>query len=522
MLKNIIKTILLSFVLLCTALPVIAADMTTDVVVVGAGTSGTAAALAALEKGARVILIEKAPFAAGAGTFSGGMFAADSPEQIKTGKTVDKEWLFNVFMESSSYRANARLVKNYINNAGRTVKFLMDNGAEFALSDAGQDGQIWHQDMPATHHGYQNGGGAVNIGKLQKTFQKKGGILLFETKGISIVKDKNGKIAGIIAENADEEEFQINAKAVILATGGAGANAEMLKEIYNSDNPPLGFIGTAQGEGIKMAWEAGARKGDIIGEFFAVNLIPDAMRSLEFRPFADVPFLKVNTHGKRFMREDHGLGYALYGNAVFEQPNHTAWVVFDQTSMDKFKKGGLQALVDQYSKWKNSDKEFYEFNEKMAAADSAKQAATPIDYTPLLKSVEGRDAMIAKSLKELAKKMDIDPETFQAEVARYNELAKIGDVDFHNEPQFMYPLIKAPYYAIRFAARSLGTLGGVVVNENLQAVDKNYDPIPGLYTVGNDATGVWGNSYVEICGASLGFAFTSGMLAGEDAASFVK
>ena len=222
------------------------------------------------------------------------------------------------------------------------------------------------------------------------------------------------------------------------------------------------------------------------------------------------------------MREDHGLGYALYGNAVFEQPNHIAWVLLDQTSMDKFKKGGLKALVDQYSEWKNSDKEFYEFNEKMAAAESAKQAATPVDYTPLLKSVEGRDVMIADSIKELAKKMDVDAKTLQAEVKRYNELSKTGDVDFHNEPQYMYPLVKAPYYAVRFGARSLGTLGGVVVNENLQAVDQNQDPIPGLYTVGNDATGVWGNSYVEICGASLGFAFTSGMLAGENAAAFVK
>lgn len=522
MFKSIKKTALMIMAVLFATQPVFAAEMNTDVVVVGAGTSGTSAALSALENGAKVILIEKAPFAAGAGTFSGGMFAADSSQQKKEGRTVDKKWLFDTFMDASGYHANARLVTRYIDNAGRAVDFLNKNGASFKLMDAGADGQIWHQKVPATHHGYQNGGGSANIGRLQKTFKEKGGTLLFETKGVSVIKNADGKIAGIIAEDADEEEIRINAKAVIIATGGAGANKEMLKEIYDSENPPLGFIGTAQGEGMKMAWAAGADKGNIIGQFFAVNTYPDVMKTMHFRPFADAPFLRVNKKGLRFMREDQGLSYAHFGNAVFEQPDHIAWTLFDQTSIDKMKKGGLKSIVDQYSKWKDSKDEFYEFNERQSPAESAARSATPTDFTPLLKSVEGTSVMIADTIKELAQKMGVDPKTLEKEVDRYNYLAKNGDVDFHNEDRFMYPLAKGPFYAVRFIARSLGTLGGVVVNENLQALDSNSDPIPGLYAVGNDASGLYGDTYVEIAGATLGFGFTSGMLAGEDAAAFVK
>lgn len=517
------KSIYFVFMLIiCHASLLLAEDMYTDVVVVGAGTSGTSAAVSALENGAKTILIDKAPFAAGAGTFSGGMFAADSSQQKKLGRTVDKKWIFDKYMNESNYHANAKLVSNIVNNAGRAVDFVNRNGANMSLVDAGTGGQYWHKEMPSTLHGYQNGGGAKNIGNLQATFKKKSGTQLFETKAVSIITE-NGKVAGVKAENADGDEINIHAKAVIMATGGMGANTEMLKAYFNDQNPPLSLVAVAQGEGLKMAWAAGAQKGRIVMQGFAVNLVQSPPLTIQFRPLLDAPFLGINNLGKRFMREDMKTEYAVAGNAVYEQPQHQAWVVVDQGVLDRIAKSGMTSVFDQYSKWKNSKQEFYEFNERIEVAKLAKEYATPFNFVPMLKQLEGKDVVIADSIPELAKKMNVDPAVLTKEVERYNSLAASGkDTDFYNTPKLMYPVKKGPFYAIHTVTRSIGALGGIVVNENLQALDNSNNTIPGLYAVGNDATGMYGLSYVELEGGTLGFAFTSGMLAGENAAKYVK
>lgn len=516
------KLFVLLMLLICNVSMLYAADMYTDIVVVGAGTSGTSAALSALENGAKTVLIDKAPFPAGAGTFSGGMFAADSSQQKKLGKTVDKKWLYEKYMNESNYHANSKLVMNIINNAGRAVDFINRNGANMSLVDAGTGGQYWHKDAPSTLHGYQNGGGAKNIGNLQATFKKKGGTLLFETKALSLITD-NGKVVGVKAEDADGEKIDIHAKAVIMATGGMGANSEMLKAYFHDQNPPLSLVAMAQGDGLRMAWAAGAQKGRILMQAFAANLTPSAPLSLQLRPLLDAPFLGVNNFGKRFMREDMKTEYAIAGNAIYEQPDHQAWVIIDQGTLDKIAKNGMAPLFDQYSKWKNSKIEFYEFNERIEVAKLAKEYSSPMNFAPVLKKLEGKDVVVADTIEELAKKMHADPAVLASEVERYNSLAASGkDVDFFNAPKFMYPVKKGPFYAIHEVTRSIGALGGIVVNENLQALNDDDKPVDGLYAVGNDATGMYGNSYVELEGGTLGFGFTSGMLAGENAAKAVK
>lgn len=505
-----------------------AKDLYTDVVVVGAGTSGTSAALSALINGAKTILIEKAPFPAGAGTFSGGMFAADSSQQIKEKKTVDKKWLFEKYMAESNYLANARLVSKIIKNAGKTVDFLLENGAQLSLLPAGTGGQYWHIGTPATLHAYQNGGGSKNIGRLQDTFKKKGGTLLFETTGNKLLKNKKGEVIGIIVEDADEEEFNIYAKSVILATGGMGANKKMVETYTGVKNPPLSPITVAQGEGVKMAWEAGAKKGRVIGQWFASN--PNHKRETPLGGdefvwlLCEIPALKVNKNGYRFMREDHSSEYALAGNAVVMQPDHEAWIVFDQTLVNRIGKRGLKDIMNKFDSWKYTNLEFYEFNEKNNMKEVAEFYEKPTDMKPFIEDgIKSGVFVKANSIKELAKEMKVDPVVLISEVNRYNQLAANGeDVDFHNESEFMYPVKKGPYYAYSILARSIGTLGGVTVNENLQALDNNNKPISGLYSVGNDVTGMYGASYIELEGATLGFAFTSGRLAGEHAAKNLK
>ncbi|MCD8553599.1 FAD-dependent oxidoreductase [Seleniivibrio sp.] len=527
---NLIKKLMISVFVFILVVPIALAEvMNADVVIIGAGTSGTSAALSALENGAKTILIEKGAFPAGAGTFSGGMFAADSSQQKKLGKTVDKKKLIDRYMEQSNYHANARLVANIVNNAGRAVDFVNSNGAQMKLVDPGTGGQYWHKGTEAVLHGYQNGGGSKNIGRLQDTFKKKGGTLLFETKATSLIKNADGSIAGVVAEDADGNELRLMAsKAVIVATGGMGANAEMLKEFFNYPDLPLSPVNNAQGEGLAMAWAAGAKKGNVIMQNFATNpnnkIDTPLGMSDETWTLCDLPFLRVNILGKRFIREDRASDYAMIGNAIFDQPQHVAWQIFDQTSVDKIKKSGFSAIINQYGEWKNSKQEFYEFNERISVSERAKKWATPTDLTKFIEDgIVGGSMVKADTIEELAAKMNIDPAVLKAEVTRYNKFAKAGkDEDFYNDPRFMYPVVKGPFYAFSNISRSIGALGGIVVNENLQVLGNDNKVIKGLYAVGNDATGMYGNGYVDIEGGTLGFGFTSGMLAGENAAKGLK
>lgn len=502
-----------------------AGEMHADVVVIGAGTSGTSAALSALENGAKTILIEKGAFPAGAGTFSGGMFAADSSQQKKLGKTVDKKWIFDMYMFQSNFHANARLVARIIDNAGRAVDFVNSNGADMKLVDAGTGGQFWHKGEPATLHGYQNGGGSKNIGRLQDTFKKKGGTLMFETTAKSLIQNDKGDIVGVVAEDGDGNELKLMAsKAVIVATGGMGANADMLKAYFQQPDIPLSPIENAQGDGLRMAWAAGAQKGNIIMQLFATfpefKVETKYATSDQMWELCDMPFLRLNNDGKRFMKEDRASDFSLVANAVFDQPQHQTWEVFDTTTLDKIKKHGLSAIIDQYGEWKNSKQSFYEFNELSDPAASAKAWATPTDYTMYLEdSIKAGSVVKGNTVEELAANMGADPAVVRAEIDRYNKFAKAkNDADFHNDPRFLYPVVKAPFYAFHTVARSIGALGGIVVNDHLQVVGVNGKVIKGLYAVGNDASGMYGNGYVDIEGGTLGFAFTSGMLAGESAA----
>lgn len=111
----------------------------------------------------------------------------------------------------------------------------------------------------------------------------------------------------------------------------------------------------------------------------------------------------------------------------------------------------------------------------------------------------------------------MDYQTLKASIDRYNQLCDIRhDEDFAKDSRYMRPVVKAPFYAVKSVATSLGTLGGVKVNEKLQAVTDKGVPVPGLYVIGNDAGGMYGDSYdLVMAGSTVGFAVNSGRIAAE-------
>lgn len=467
----------------------------------------------------------------GASTLAGGMFAADSKQQKEKNATVSKEWLYHEYLKSSDGFMNSLLVRKIIDESGATVDWLEQNGCQLNLVDAGTGGGYEHIGKPATLHGY-NEGGTVAITKLIDTYTSNGGVVRFSTPATELNKDSEGKITGVIATNPDGSTLKVNAKAVIIATGGFGGNDEMLKE-YIGDSYTKGEIGQNTGDGIKMAWAAGADKyGEGVAQYFWEKFTNEEYAKLAdaigIEPFiltnlTKFPNLRVNTLGKRFSNETNATLYSIHGAEISMQPQQTEYVIIDTSMLDQVKTLGTAAIEEQFGIWKDNPQFFMEFNEPNDTATFLEEEHTPMDYVPLLDKALGTGVVFkSDTLEGLAKEMGVDEKAFLASVNQYNGAITNGEDElFFSDTSRLISVDKAPYYAIKYVARNLGTLGGIRINENIEVVDTKGMPIEGLYAAGADAGGMYGKAYVDFEGATLGFAYTSGRLAGVNAASYV-
>ncbi|MBO0476527.1 FAD-dependent oxidoreductase [Vagococcus sp. DIV0080] len=507
-------------------------EISTDVVVVGAGAAGSSAAMAAVESGAKVTLLEKTAQPMGAGTLAGGMFAADSKEQKEKNKTVDKEWLYDKYLEASQGNMNSLLVRKIIDESGPTVDWLNENGVKLKLADAGTGGGYEHIGNPATLHGYQDGGTKA-ITNLIENFKKAGGDVYFDTPVEELLKDDNGKVSGVVGKQKDGSKLTVKAEKVILATGGFGGNDDMLKE-YMGEPYTKGEIEQNKGDGVQMAWDAGAAKeGTEVAQYFWEKNDPKDIGNVPkevgdewyaLTTFTKYPNLRVNTDGKRFSDETHATLYSVHGAEIASQPNQTEYVIVDSNMLNKIKKSGTKSIEHQFKKWENNRQFFMEFNEPNDTDEFLAEEEMAYDFVPLLDSLAGK-GMIFKgnSVEELAKSMKVDEGAFKQSVKQYNDSIKSGKDDlFFADTKRLIGVDEGPYYAIKFVARNLGTLGGVRINENIQAVDAKGNVIPNLYVAGSDAGGMYGKVYVDFEGATLGFAYTSGRLAGLNASQELK
>lgn len=497
-------------------------NMSVDVVVVGAGAAGTSAGLAAVDSGAKVLVLEKTSIPAGAGTVAGGMFTNGSSLQKAAGIPDASEWLYNKYMESSNNRANGNLVRAIIDKSGSTVDWLIKNGCNLNLVEPGIGGQPVHIGDPKAFAGYSDGGSKAII-NLQASINKKGGKILFDTTGEQLIKNKQGVVTGIIAQQIDGTKLNISAKSVVIATGGYGGDANMMKKNFG-EKAGLGAISSSKGDGIKMAWKAGAAEsGENVGQFFFFS---GGAESKSMKTVGDVwamgsyPLLWVNKNGNRFCNEETIFEYAATGNVLYEQPDGMAWAIFNQKTVDLVKQKGFVALADLYGTWKNNPQKYMEFNAPVDTKELNKWQNTPYDLTPFLEEgVKAGEVVKGSTLEELGQKANMDKQTFDTSIKKYTEMIANGkDTQFFKDPKYLYKLDKGPYYAMKITTRCLGTLGGVKINENIQAIDTRDKTIPGLWVAGNDAGGMYGNSYVMFEGGTLGFAYNSGRIAGENAA----
>jgi fumarate reductase flavoprotein subunit len=470
----------------------------TDIAIVGGGSSGLAAAVSAAEKGARVMVFEKTnglPFG-GVGTF-----AVESHHQRSRRIAFTKKEAVEMFLRHAHYRSNARLLGEYVERSADTLEWLEAMGVLYVEPIAYYAGAqfTWHLMSPESPR---------TTGAMATRAQGLGAVLHMQTPVKELVK-KNGRVRGLLAEDSSGAAVQVDAKAVIVGTGGFSENADWIKKytahalgkdvtLTPNDPPKL------HGDGIRMAWEVGAA---------STYMCIDTYRGLP-QPFGGPggtqpelgvfrqPLLMVNQDGERFVNEEIVTDGAFSGNAVGLQKNSCGYVIFDEDTNRYYEQNDWDWILPMFAP-------------RSADVPSIVRKAQSEGYQHLF---------LADSVEDLSAQTGIALEGLRSTLNEYNRMCETGrDPVFYKDPRYLKPVRKPPFYAGRFMLNGYVSLGGVRINHRIEALDENLDPIPGLYVAGNDSNDLCGDTYVFfLAGHMSGFAFHSGRTAGENAVGYLS
>jgi fumarate reductase flavoprotein subunit len=450
-------------------------DQEADLVIVGAGGAGFAAAIEAADKGAEALILEKMPVMGGSSIICGGALAFSGTDmQAAEGIKDSNELLYSDLMKVGGNMNSPSLVKAYVDNQLETYEWLKTLGAKFL-----KVGIASGMSVPRGH--YVKPGDLLRI--LSDQAKAKGVKLITRTAGKTLAMDhKSGRIRGVIAESKGKTITYGARKAVILASGGFSLNKDLLAKFV----PPMAKAKAINGlgnhgDGLKMAWAHGADIQDMsyIKATFGFDLQAKTIAE-DFTLIFYQGGIIVNREGKRFVNES--ISYKLVGDAALAQTDAMGFQIYD-------------------------------------AAIREKGVSDPLRRTTGLEE-RGRVHM-APTLAELAQKMGVPSDTLEQTIRVYNaDIEKGVDSQFGRTTlvaSFGKPvkIEKAPFYAFPSTAAILGTYGGILIDDKAQVIDVFGKVIPGLYAAGEIIGGVHGAAYMT--GTAFGKALIFGRLAAKNA-----
>ncbi len=415
-----------------------------DICIVGAGGAGMTAAIKATENGKKVVVLEMMPYAGGNTTkATGGMNAAETHYQKEQGIEDSVETFIEDTMEGGHQINNRDLVTIMAEKSAAAIDWLDSIGAP--LPKVSFSGGATNQRIHAPEDG--SGVGAFLVTRFLNKMDELGINVMYETRATDLIFE-DGAVVGVKAEGKTAN-YTINAKAVILATGGFGNNQDMIVK-YRSDLK--GTVSTsapgAMGDGILMAEAVGADLVDID----QIQLHPTVEQGTSMLITESVRgdgAILVNQEGKRFTNEL--LTRDKVSAAELEQTGGYAYIIFDQRLRD-----GLKAIE--------------------------KYVSTGI-------TVQG------DTIEDLAGQIDVDPATLAETLDTWNKaVAAKKDAEFERDTGMDNDLSVAPYYAIKIAPGIHHTMGGVKIDTKAEVIDKSGNAIPGLFAAGEVTGGVHGGN----------------------------
>lgn len=452
-----------------------------DIVVVGGGGAGMAAAIQAKQAGKNVIILEKMPYVGGNTVkASGGMNAAGTKNQAAAAKKEKDPEVKKAILDST--------VENYIKDTLKGGHDINDKSLVRTMAEKSASAIEWLESIGAplptiaptggTVHQYLHepeDGSAVGeylVEKFKAKVEELKIPVYLDTEATEIIM-KDNKAAGVKAES-DKVNYTINAKAVVLATGGFGANEEMYCK-YNADLK--GTVTTnapgATGDGIVMAEKVGAATVDME----QIQLHPTVFQENGFlvsERLRSNGAILVNKDGKRFTN-DLATRDAV-SQAELKQPDKFAFIVYDS----------------QFAEEKLYQK--YVTNKLTVSADTIDGLAKEMGLT----------GAAAKNFAETVTKWNKAVDTKKDEFGRDNGLVKLE---------------KGPYFAIKIAPGIHHTMGGLKINTKTQVLDAKGNAISGLFAAGEVTGGVHGGN--RIGGNAVADIVVYGRIAGESACSYV-
>ena len=469
-----------------------------DLVIIGGGGSGLAAAVEGAEAGLKnIMVLESRPAPGGNTTFAGGMLAAETPLQQQLGFDVSRDAVFNDLMNYAHWKPDAMLVRSLVDLSTDNIRWLEEKGVTFNTLIPHYPNQ-----KLMTYHACQGPKrtGALIVKGLLDSCKRLGVNVLCDTAAQNILTAAVGGVKGVSAVNK-EKHIHIDAPRVIIATGGFAGNSQMMRRwlpFYHDEMQLRGL--PHRGDGILLAADAGAATGGGItleaeGPAFSGSKHLEVMVK---RPTT----IWVNKLGERFTNEA-ALSVNEAANAIYNQPGKVGYTLIDEAIK-------TQNIQQDLSPFENMllDQEVWR-----SGADSAFE-----------EQINAGNVIRAMSWSDIAAWIGADPALLRNTIDTYNSHCRIGhDKYFLKDSRCLLPLTKPPFYAIPGNIQLLVTHGGIRTNHRLAVLNEAEQPIHGLYAAGDDTHGRMGDTYhIRLSGLSLCFAIGSGRLAGRNAAADAK
>ena len=446
-------------------------DTSCDIVVIGAGGAGLSAATQAASMGAHVIVLEKQGIIGGNTNYStGGLNAAETSVQKKLGIADSRKSHYDDTMAGGYFLNDPSLVETLVNKAAAAVDWLISLGAD--LSNVGQ---LAGSSQKRTHR--PDGGAAIGphlMAVLSKAVKSEN-ISVRTRNTVTALTEQNGKVTGVKV-STPTGTYSIKAKAVIIATGGFGANLSMVGQY----RPEFKDFNTSNHYGAT---------GDAFGWISSLDVPLVDMDQIQIHPTGEIGShlliteavrgngaILVNHEGVRFANEM--LTRDKLSEAILTQTGKSAFLIFDQS-----------------------------VRESLAAIENYSQQG-------LLTT--------ASSTSELAQALKLPVSSFVETMNKYQEYQTTGeDLEFgRNGYEMPHPLTHAPFYAIEVEPVLHHTMGGIKINSKAEVVNKSGNPVPGLYAAGEVTGGVHGGN--RLGGNAIADIIVFGQIAGTSAVNYIN
>jgi len=450
-----------------------------QVLVVGAGACGTIAALAANERGAEVLILERDAQPAGNTALSGGQIPAAGTKLQRAAGLLDDtpELLYRDLLAKSHGECDPEIARHVAHEAAKTIDWLVER-YRLPLSCVLDFQYPGHSRMHM--HASPSRYGAELLTVLVAAVEAQGIPIATEAHVTDLYADASGRVHGVRVRRPDGATEETGCDALILACNGFGGSRQMIAK-YIPDAADLFYEGHAGNQGDAVAWgEAlGASIRDM-GSFQGHGAVctPHGMH-LGWATFTEGGF-QVNKHGRRFSNEN--AGYSEQALNVQRQPDHVAWAIWDERC------------------------------ERIALQQHSHVLA---NETGAIKRFDSVDA--------IARAIGCDAQTLAQTVAEVAAVARGEKKDAFGRDFSTKPALRPPYCMAKIMGALTHTQGGLEVNKDARVLRKDGTPFPNLFAGGGAARGLSGPAdWGYLSGSGLLMATNLGRLAGEAAAALVK